>query len=398
MNETSEETYYRTRIIHSLAEVGQKQWDKLLQLQTDATPFMSYAFLHALHESGAATEQTGWKSCYLTIWHGELLAAAMPLYEKSHSYGEYVFDWAWADAYHQHGLNYYPKLLSAIPFTPVSGNRLMARDAISQKKLLEELMRFQNAKQFSSTHILFTTTQEAKLLDEAGFLLRQGIQFHWLNKNYVNFEDFLQSLEQKKRKNIRAERRKVNQAGIEFLHICGKDITEQDWGFFLQCYEKTYSEHHSSPYLNLKFFLQIGKEMPENIHLIFAKRNNIPIASSLLVHDHDTLYGRYWGCLEQVPCLHFETAYYQAIEFCIHQKIALFEGGAQGEHKMARGFLPQKTYSAHSLREPAFSDAVARFLQRETGGIEHYLDELNDRTPFKPSIVKETETIPNGNT
>ena len=387
MNETSEETYYRMRVIHSLAEVGQKRWDELLQLQTDSTPFMSYAFLHALHESGAATEETGWKCCYLTLWHGEILEAAMPLYEKSHSYGEYVFDWAWADAYHQHGLNYYPKLLSAIPFTPVSGNRLMARSADSQKKLLEELIRFEASGRFSSTHILFTTAQEATMLNETGFLLRQGIQFHWLNKNYVDFEDFLQSLEQKKRKNIRAERRKVSQAGIEFLHIAGKDITEVDWRFFKQCYDKTYEEHHSSPYLNLKFFLQIGKEMPENIHLIFAKRNNIPIASSLLIHTKDTLFGRYWGCMEHVPCLHFETAYYQAIEFCIQHKISVFEGGAQGEHKMARGFLPQKTYSAHALREPAFFDAVARFLQRETGGIEHYLDELNDRTPFKEKIV-----------
>jgi predicted N-acyltransferase len=221
------------------------------------------------------------------------------------------------------------------------------------------------------------------MLQKAGFLLREGIQFHWQNQDYADFDEFLLSLSAKKRKNIRSERRQVAQAGIVFKHIRGTEIEEADWLFFKRCYDQTYLEHRSSPYLNLDFFLRIGAGMPQNIHLIFAIRNGNPIAASLLIHDEHTVFGRYWGCLEQVPQLHFETAYYQSIEFCIENKIKIFEGGAQGEHKMARGFLPQKTYSAHYLAEAAFSDAVATFLQRETGGIEQYLSELNERTPYK---------------
>lgn len=398
MMETSEQTYYRMRIISTLAEIGQKQWDQLLRLQPQANPFLTYAFLHALHESASACEASGWKISYLSLWDGATLAAVLPLYEKSHSYGEYVFDWAWAQAYQQHDLPYYPKLLSAIPFTPVSGNRLLARDAPARHALLKALLQFQDAGLCSSTHILFPTLEEAQLLQAQGFLIRQGIQFHWKNPGYTNFDNFLASLEQKKRKNIRAERRKVEQAGIAFEHVNGNEMQEEDWRFFKRCYDQTYLEHQSSPYLNLDFFLRIGATMPENIHLIFAKKAGQRIAASLLIHDEDTLYGRYWGCLEQIPCLHFETAYYQAIEFCIQNKIALFEGGAQGEHKLARGFLPSKTYSAHTLSEPAFSNAVANFLQRESGGIERYLDELNERSPFKSRVNQSFKKIPKGNT
>lgn len=388
MNPIPEQTHYRMRVIHSLADISQKQWDQLVQLQPNANPFLSYAFLHALHESGSACERSGWRVCYLTLWEEGSLVAALPLYEKKHSYGEYVFDWAWADAYHQNGLNYYPKLLSAIPFTPVSGNRLMAINSFAKNVLLRELKQFQISGHYSSTHILFPVEEEARILHDAGFLLRQGIQFHWLNQGYLNFEEFLFALEQKKRKNIRAERRKVAEAGIQFEHISGKDMKEEDWQFFKHCYDQTYLEHHSSPYLNLDFFLQIGASMPEHIHLIFAIKKGHRIASSLLIHDDRTVYGRYWGCLEKIPCLHFETAYYQPIEFCIKHKIKVFEGGAQGEHKMARGFLPQKTFSAHQLAEPAFSNAVSHFLERETGGVEQYLNELNERTPFKSSSTE----------
>lgn len=385
MNVTSEQPHYRMRILRSLADVNQKQWDELLHTQIGANPFLSYAFLHALHESGSASEQTGWRPCYISLWDGNLLVAALPLYEKNHSYGEYVFDWAWADAYHQHGLHYYPKLLSAIPFTPVSGTRLIARDIAVRQALLDELIRYQASMNYSSTHILFPTQEEATLLGDAGFLLRQGIQFHWENQSYSNFDAFLSSLEQKKRKNIRAERRKVVEMGIKFQHICGASIREEEWHFFKRCYDATYVEHRSSPYLNLDFFLRIGMSMPENIHLIVAKRNEIPIAASLLIHDKKTVYGRYWGCIEHIPCLHFETAYYQSIEFCIENQIKIFEGGAQGEHKMARGFLPTKTFSVHHLAEEKFSDAVAHFLEREAGGIDSYLNELDERTPFKQS-------------
>ena len=378
-----ESSHYRTRIVTSLSDVGETQWNHLLSLQTTSNPFLSYAFLHALHESGSACANTGWQPRYITLWDGGILVAAMPLYEKMHSYGEYVFDWAWADAYQRNGFHYYPKLLSAIPFTPVTGGRLLARDVQTQIALLNALKDIQKKGEYSSTHILFPPIEGAQLLQAAGFLLRSGVQFHWINRDYYDFEDFLSQMEQKKRKNIRAERRKVSEAGVQFRQVAGSNMTKDDWIFFKRCYDHTYSDHHSSPYLNLDFFLRIGASMPANLRLIFAERNGKPIAASLLVHDDDTLYGRYWGCLEHVPCLHFETAYYQAIEFCIAKKIKVFEGGAQGEHKMARGFLPQKTCSAHHLVQPEFFDAVAHFLERETDGIARYFNELNDRIPFK---------------
>ena len=374
---------YRTHIASSLSEIGQAAWDGLLARQEDANPFLSYAFLHALHESGSAAPETGWQPQYLALYDGDTLAAALPLYVKGHSYGEYVFDWAWADAYQRHGLAYYPKLLAAVPFTPVAGPRLLAVDAAARVALIEVLTATQRATEVSSTHILFPPEEHARQLQEAGFLLRSGVQFHWLNPGYASFDDFLATLEQKKRKNIRAERRKVREAGVTLRRVRGVDVTDADWKLFNRCYRHTYAAHYSTPYLNLDFFRRIGETMPENILLVIAEREGRPIASSLVIHSQDTLYGRYWGELEHVPCLHFEAAYYQPLEFCIEQGIKTFEGGAQGEHKMARGFLPTRTWSAHWLAHPSFADAIERFLEREAGGIDDYMDELNERNPFK---------------
>jgi len=379
----AEHMNYRTGIVSSLAEIGQNAWDRLVAQQAEATPFLSYAFLHALHESGAACKQSGWQPQFLVLYDGQTLAAAMPLYVKAHSYGEYVFDWAWAQAYAEHGLEYYPKLLSAIPFTPVAGARLLAVDDSARAALIALLLQRQGAAAVSSCHVLYPPETEARQLRDAGFMLRSGVQFHWSNAGYHDFDAFLATLEQKKRKNIRAERRKVREAGVSLRRVAGIDASAADWAFFNRCYARTYAEHHSSPYLNLDFFLRIGRSMPENILLIVAERDGVPIASSLLIHNEHTLFGRYWGALEYVPCLHFETAYYQPLEFCIEKKIARFEGGAQGEHKMARGFLPHKTWSAHWLAHPAFADAVERFLLRESGGIELYMDELGERNPFR---------------
>ena len=374
---------YRTHIVSSLSDVGQAEWDALVRVQEQPNPFLSYAFLHALHESGSAAPETGWQPQYIVLYEGETLAAALPLYVKGHSYGEYVFDWAWADAYQRHGLDYYPKLLSAIPFTPVSGPRLLARDAKARTALVEVLKATQSASEVSSTHILFPPGEEARQLEDAGFMLRSGVQFHWLNQGYASFEDFLATLEHKKRKNIRAERRKVREAGVTLRRVRGRDAQDADWVLFNRCYRNTYKAHYSTPYLNLDFFRRIGAAMTDNILLVIAEREGQPVAASLVIHDETTLYGRYWGELEHVPCLHFEASYYQPLEFCIEQKIAVFEGGAQGEHKMARGFLPTKTWSAHWLAHPSFADAVQRFLERESGGIDEYMDELNERTPFR---------------
>lgn len=370
---------YRTSVLSSLSDVSPSAWDGLAA----GNPFLSHAFLHALHESGSATADTGWQPQFLAIHAGDELVAAMPLYVKSHSYGEYVFDWAWADAYHRNGIEYYPKLLSAIPFTPVTGPRLMARDAQARAALLAFLCEQQQVAGMSSTHVLYPPQEEAEQLHDAGFMLRAGVQFHWLNQGYADFEQFLQTLEHKKRKNIRAERRKVQEAGITMRQLRGTEAGEADWRFFHRCYCNTYAEHRSSPYLNLDFWLRLARTMPQHLLLVLAERDGQPVAASLVVHTKDTLYGRYWGAMEHIPCLHFEAAYYQPIEFCIANGIQTFEGGAQGEHKMARGFLPQKTWSAHWLAHPAFSDAVERFLERETGGIDDYLSELNERTPFR---------------
>jgi predicted N-acyltransferase len=378
---------YRTHIVSSLDEIGQPEWDALVAVQAggqnQSNPFLSYAFLHALHASGSAAPDAGWQPQFLTLYDDDKLAAALPLYVKYHSYGEYVFDWAWADAYERSGNDYYPKLLSAIPFTPVTGPRLMAVDATARAALIAVLKKTQKATKVSSMHILYPPEQEAKQLEAAGYMLRSGVQFHWINQGYADFDAFLATLEMKKRKNIRAERRKVAQAGVTLRRVRGAQATQDDWRLFNRCYRHTYAAHHSTPYLNLDFFRRIGATMPDNILLVIAERDGQPIAASLVIHNEDTLFGRYWGELEHVPCLHFEASYYQPLEFCIEQGIRTFEGGAQGEHKMARGFLPTRTWSAHWLAQPAFADAVANFLERESGGIEQYIDELNDRNPFK---------------
>ncbi len=382
---------YRTgifsKIITNLAEIGQARWDALAYPSRNSNPFLRYAFLHALHEAGCASQSSGWQPEYLTLWQGENLVAAAPLYRKSHSYGEYVFDWSWADAYQRHGLAYYPKLLSAIPFTPVTGPRLLAVDNEARQALIAALLEHAKSSGLSSLHLLYPLDNEAETLEAQGLMLRDGVQFHWLNQGYSSFDEFLDTLERKKRKNIRAERRKVADAGVRFRHVRGAEVTEQDWHLFTQCYNHTYRAHHSTPYLNVEFFQQIGATMPENLLLIIAERDAgqgmKPIASSMVVYTPDTLYGRYWGELAHVPCLHFECAYYQPLEFCIANGIQTFEGGAQGEHKMARGFLPVKTHSAHWLAHPAFADAVEVFLRRESAGIGNYMDELNERNPFK---------------
>jgi predicted N-acyltransferase len=286
--------------------------------------------------------------------------------------------------YRSHTVNQAPVGLYYVHFPePPTTSRRKAIDAAARSALIAALKEVQEKNDLSSTHILYPPEQEAKLLEDAGFMLRKGVQFHWKNQGFENFEQFLSTLEQKKRKNIRAERRKVHEAGITLRQLPGVEASEADWRFFKRCYDHTYSAHYSTPYLNLDFFLRISQTMPENILLVIAEREGNPIASSLLIHDKNTLYGRYWGALEHHACLHFETAYYQPLEFCIANKIAAFEGGAQGEHKMARGFLPQQTWSAHWLAHPGFADAVERFLDEEGKGIENYVDELNERNPFK---------------
>ena len=474
------------------------QWDALLQGQADANPFMRHAYLAALHESGAALPKTGWTPRYITLWRGADMVAACALYIKAHSYGEYVFDWAWANAYQQHGLNYYPKAVVAVPFTPVPGARLLARTQADRVALVQGLIAWCGEEKLSSLHLLFANDADVDACVSAGLMLRHTVQFHWTNvaptlvatrtalppeganfsrggpsKNcsvpegmFRSFDDFLASLSQEKRKKIRQERRKVADAGVTFRWSLGADIAPCDWDFFYRCYERTYLEHGNAPYLSRNFFQRMADTMPQNWLLFVAEREGKPIAASLIavtpnhasstatdtatVHSKtpdliatyaygtrarglnypqtgpghgfgDTTtangpiaseptardpaagdptapdrraeriaeriaYGRYWGALERVDCLHFEACYYQPLQWCIEHGYQRFEGGAQGEHKMARALMPVKTSSAHWLAQPAFADAVERFLAREGQGIESYMTDLSQRSPFRNPV------------
>jgi predicted N-acyltransferase len=307
----------------------------------------------------------------------------MPLYLKAHSYGEYVFDWAWADAYGRHGIEYYPKLLSAVPFTPVTGRRLLAASDEARDRLVEAALALARDLRVSSLHCLFSTREENHRMAARGMMPRTTIQFHWANRGYATFEDFLSSFSHDKRKKVRQERRKVSDAGIRFNWLQGDEIQERDWAFFNRCYRQTYREHGSSPYLNLEFFCRIGRTLPQHMVMIVARRDGKAIAASLNVRAPGRLCGRYWGALEHHPALHFETCYYQGIEYCIAREIATFEGGSRGEHKLARGLMPVETCSSHWLARPEFANAIEKFLAREASGLGSYVDELNERSPFK---------------
>lgn len=370
----------KIEVASSLADVDPRDWNSI----AGENPFLQHAFLHALHSTGCASTETGWTPQYVLLRDAEGgLAGALPLYLKTHSYGEYVFDWAWADAYHRHGLDYYPKLLSAIPFTPVVGARLLAREAAHREPLIGAALELARANGISSLHILFPADADRDELARHGFMLRQSRQFHWHNEGYADFEQFLSRLSHDKRKKIRQERRKVRESGIGFDWLEGADIGTADWEFFSRCYRQTYREHQSSPYLNLDFFRRVGAAMPDSFVMVRALREGMPIAASLLVRSATRLYGRHWGALEHHPLLHFEACYYQGIEYAISRGLQVFEGGAQGEHKMARGLLPVTTHSAHWLAHPEFSSAVEKFLERETALMDDYGRGLAARSPFR---------------
>jgi predicted N-acyltransferase len=375
-----------TKIIETIANIPETQWNAL----AGDNPFLSHAFFRALQESGCTTPRTGWKVQFLTLWQNDLLVGAMPIYLKYHSFGEFVFDWAWADAYQQHGLTYYPKLLCAVPFTPITGTRLLAKTPADRIQLIQSAVQMAQESGLSSFHCLFPDENQALEMQQQGMMLRRGVQFHWQNPGYTDFNAYLSSLRQDKRKKIKQDRRKVNEAGIHFERIRGHDISAAQWDFFYRCYNHTHHQYNSPPSLNPDFFKRIGTALPENILLIIASRDGKQIASAFNLFNRNVLYGRSWGTLEYHPGLHFETCYYQAIEFCIEHKITTFEGGAQGEHKLARGFLPVTTWSAHWLAHPQFSRAVEDYLKRETGNIIQYVNELNDSNPFKLKPVNNT--------
>jgi predicted N-acyltransferase len=307
----------------------------------------------------------------------------LPLYGKTHSYGEYVFDWGWADAYRRYGRRYYPKLVAAIPFTPVAGPRFLASDQAVKDAMRDAALTPVAQAEVSSLHLLFVDEADAAVCERAGMIMRTGVQFHWNDAGYGDFDGFLASFSHDKRKKVKQDRRRVRESGVTFERKVGRDITAADWAFFYRCYEATYRAHHSTPYLTPAFFERIAEAMPDHLLLVIGSRHGRPLCAALDVFDAGTLWGRYWGSVDYLPGLHFEACYYQAIEFCLERGIGTFEGGAQGLHKLARGLEPVVTRSAHLIGEPAFADAIAAYCARERIDIAHTLDELGNASPFR---------------
>ena len=383
------------RVVSRIDAVPAAEWDACARGADSSgkagrpgNPFISHAFLHALEASGSATRETGWLPQHLVLEDAAGgVAACMPCYLKSHSYGEYVFDHAWADAYERAGGRYYPKLQASVPFTPVTGPRLLVREGPARPErealLLQAGATLAERLHASSLHVTFPTRKEWELAGRLGFLQRNDQQFHWRNENYESFEDFLGALASRKRKSIRSERSRALEGGIEIEPVTGAGLTEAHWDAFFAFYMDTGSRKWGTPYLTRSFFSLIGETMHDEILLVLAKRNNRAIAGALNFIGADALYGRYWGALEEHPCLHFEVCYYQAIDFAIAHKLSRVEAGAQGAHKLARGYLPVPTYSAHWIRDPGLRQAVAGYLKRECAHVAREIAQLAEESPYR---------------
>ena len=374
-----------TARFHSqLDEIDSASWDALL---ADDNPFVSHAFLSGLEQHGCIRAEYGWRAHHLGLFRGARLVAAMPLYLKRNSHGEYVFDWSWASAYERHGLGYYPKLLSAVPYSPVSGPRLLVRRddpeaAALRSVLVSVLAATVDSADLSSGHINFVSSADAEALTAAGWLARFDWQFHWVNQGWGSFDEFLGSLSHKKRKNIRHEQAQVVRAGIACEIRHGDELGPDEWRSIHQLYLTTFAERGNHPALTLAFFQHLGAVMPQQVLAVLCRHRDDIVAMALLLRSSTTLYGRYWGCRENVPGLHFEACYYQGIDYCLHHGLTRFEPGAQGEHKLARGFLPARTRSFHYLADPRFRAAVREALAHEALGLEQYGSELMEHSPY----------------
>ncbi len=367
----------------SLAEINAGQWDALL---IENHPLLSHAFLHALEKHGCLTERSGWVPRYLLVEERGELLAAMPLYEKTNSWGEFVFDHAWADAYARYGAPYYPKLVASIPFSPVFAQKLLLRPG-REDEVYPVLLNgaIQLAKQLgsSSLHILFPLESEQQFFQQQGLISRHDCQYHWRNAGYATFDEFLQTLHRKKRKNINQERRKVVDAGIRFRCLDGTTATAQDWEDFTGFYNLTYERKWGAPVFNQAFFQEVAKNLRERMILILADKGTNCIAGALMYRSDRVLYGRHWGCGEYYDALHFETCYYQGIEYCIKHRIELFEPGAQGPHKIARGFEPTRTHSSHWLADQRFVPAVKQFCADETQAVEQHITVAKSHSAYR---------------
>ncbi len=365
--------------LESIDEVRPEAWDELVG---PGYPFLRHAFLRALEASGSVSPATGWTPAHLVLkGEGDRLDALLPLYRKMHSYGEYVFDFQWADAWERAGQHYYPKLLAAVPFSPVQGPRLVARDASYADRLLSGIDGLLASGEASGAHLLFNRAAENAALEKHGWVQRLGCQFHWMNRGYATFDDFLAACNSRKRKNFRKERAAVAAQGFSFHWVTGHELGDQQWDAFYPFYAATYYKRGQEPYLNRAFFSMLGEGMGDTVRLLFVCHEGQNVAGALFLAGDDTLYGRYWGCLEEYDRLHFETCFYQGMERCIAEGLPRFDAGAQGEHKLS-GFEPVLTQSWHKL-QPGLHEAVADFLERERAGIQAYQQDAKTYLPYR---------------
>lgn len=374
----------QVRFHSSIEEIDPAAWDRLLR---DNNPFLSYAFHAALERNDCVGERYGWQPCHLAVYREQRLVGVSPQYIKTNSYGEFVFDHAWADAYQRSGLRYYPKLVSAVPYTPATGERLLTDSQVDRRQVVslmaEAVQQWLGDRGFSSMHWLFTTQQESEELKSLGMMERLGVQFHWQNRGYADFEAFLDQLTAKRRKNIRRERRIVAEQGFRFRVVHGPEVSPDEWQLFADFYAKTFEERFSLPTLNVAFFREIGQSLGDRVILILAYQGGRCLAGALLYRSDTVLYGRHWGGVSDFDSLHFETCYYQGIEYAIAHGLACFEPGAQGEHKIWRGFLPTLTRSQHWISDPRYRAAIADFLARERPAILNYKESLSQSSPYK---------------
>lgn len=387
------------RVLGSLSQIEAADWDACACPEAadgghPMDPFTTYRFLHALEQSGSVGPGTGWQPQYLTAYLDDALIGCAPLYAKSHSQGEYIFDHNWAHAYEQAGGRYYPKLQIAVPFTPATGRRLLVRpghEALGQSALVQGAVQLAADNQVSSLHMTFCTAQEAESGAEMGLMPRVSQQFHWLNQGYGEFGDFLGALSSRKRKNMRKERLQAQSFGGTIRSYTADQIRPEHWDAFWAFYQDTGARKWGRPYLTREFFSIIHETLADDLHLILAERDGYPVAGALNFIGRETLFGRYWGCLEHHPCLHFEMCYYQAIDFAIAHRLTRIEAGAQGEHKLARGYLPVETHSLHWLGDPGFAEAVGRYLEAERAAVAEEVEVLTSYGPFRKAKVEEQE-------
>ncbi len=375
----------KVTVHHSIADIARDDWNKLAG--TDY-PFLRHEFLQLAETSGCVAPEHGWSPRHLTITDGGRLRAAMPLYEKSHSWGEFVFDWAWANAYEQAGLSYYPKLVSAVPFTPAPSRRLLLAepaDIEAAESLLQAAIALAKETDCSSLHVLFPSEAELPLLEDAGLLIRKDCQFHWHNNNYSDFDEFLDTFTSVKRKKARRDRRKVRESGIRFRRIKGAQIDSETWSVVYRLISRTFLIRGSMPYYNEAFFRGLSEQIPEGILVILAELDSTPVAAAVFFESDKILYGRYWGSNGHFDSLHFETCYYQGIDYCIETGKQIFEPGTQGEHKISRGFSPVSTWSAHWLAHPQFANAIEHYLDEDGKHVDKYIVAVDSRSPYNES-------------